>query len=218
MTATVAAGYAGSRVKGMFQTSEQARAARDESFKATGERIAKTLGELKGAAMKVGQMASIGSDVLPKELSNALTKLQKDAPAMSYDVIASQVEAEFGQPPERLFDHFERVPFAAASIGQVHRARTDDGREVVVKVQYPGVDECVDSDLAHLRVALRASGLVSRHHRKGLDGVFHEVRQRLHEELDYCQEADNVRHFRRHHERQWYQRLPVIEPQAVCNL
>src|SRR5690606_5321047 len=91
---------------------------------------------------------------------------------------------EFGQPPDTLYQRFDRLPFASASIGQVHRATTDDGREVVVKVQYPGVDDAVDSDLAHLRLALRASGLI-RVDKKSLDAVFEEVRARLHEELDY---------------------------------
>lgn len=211
MTASVAAGYAGNRVKGLFQTSADARASRERAYRETGERIAKTLGELKGAAMKIGQMASIGSDVLPKELSDALAKLQKEAPPMSYDVIAGQIEAELGAPPERLFARFDREPFAAASIGQVHRARTDDGREVVCKVQYPGVDSSVDSDLAHLKLALKASGLVNKAHRRALDEVFDEIRARLHEELDYCNEADNVRLFRKHHAQHPF----VVVPEVV---
>ena len=212
MTASVAAGYAGSRVKGMFQTSADARETRREQYKQTGERIAQTLGELKGAAMKIGQMASIGSDVLPKELSDALAKLQKDSPPMSFDVIAGQIERELGASPHVLFESFDEEPFASASIGQVHRARTDDGREVVVKVQYPGVDDSVDSDLAHLKIALKASGLVNRVHRAALDDVFVEIRARLHEELDYCNEADNVRRFRAHHAQHDF----VVVPDVVA--
>jgi predicted unusual protein kinase regulating ubiquinone biosynthesis (AarF/ABC1/UbiB family) len=117
---------------------------------------------------------------------------------MPYAVIADQIEREFGQPPERLYTRFERQPFASASIGQVHRARTDDGREVIVKVQYPGVDTSVDSDLAHLKLALRASGLLKMK-RQVINELFEEVRVHLHEELDYCNEADNVRLFRAHH-------------------
>jgi predicted unusual protein kinase regulating ubiquinone biosynthesis (AarF/ABC1/UbiB family) len=92
----------------------------------------------------------------------------------------------------------------------VHRARTDDGREVVVKVQYPGVDEAVDSDLAHLKIALRASGLVKLE-KKALDSTFQELRERLHEELDYCIEADNVRRFREFHaERHPFVAIPEV--------
>src|SRR5690606_33480194 len=198
MTASVAGTYTKSRVASVFKSEDAAEESWSAMNLANGELIAKTLGELKGAVMKVGQMASIARDVLPKELSDALGALQREAPPMPFEVIAEQIEREFGQAPERLFRRFERLPFASASIGQVHRATTDDGQEVVVKVQYPGVDEAVDSDLAHLRLALRASGLM-RIDKKALDAVFEEVRARLHEELDYCNEADNVRTFRELH-------------------
>jgi len=194
MTARVAGGYAKARIKSVFQSDEDAERERADVNTRTGELIAKTLGELKGAVMKVGQMASIARDVLPKEIADALATLQREAPPIPYDVIAEQVEREFGRPPEALFARFDRTPFAAASIGQVHRAQTDDGREVVVKVQYPGVDEAVDSDLSHLRFVLKASGLV-KIKRQTLDALFEELRTRLHEELDYCNEADNVRFF-----------------------
>ena len=128
---------------------------------------------------------------------------------MPYSVIAGQIEKELGAPPEQLFSRFDPKPFASASIGQVHRARTDDGREVVVKVQYPGVDTSVDSDLAHLKVALRASGMV-KVDRKALNAVFEEMRARLHEELDYCNEADNVRYFREFHKRHPFVVVPDV--------
>jgi len=194
MTARVTSRYAGARLRAAFQGSDTAARTLEETHQRSGEVIAKTLGELKGAIMKVGQMASIAGDFLPKELSNALGALQREAPPMPFEVIAEQIERELGDPPDRLFHRFERTPFASASIGQVHRATTEDRREVVVKVQYPGVDEAVDSDLAHFRLALRASGLV-KFKRKDLDAVFEEIRARLHEELDYCNEADNVRTF-----------------------
>ena len=134
MTASVAGNMAVTKVRSLFQNDEDAEAARAESHRESGNLIAQTLGELKGAVMKVGQMASIAHDVLPKELSEALGKLQREAPPMDYAVIAEQVERELGAPPERLFTRFDREPFAAASIGQVHRATTDDGREVVAMV------------------------------------------------------------------------------------
>ena len=198
MTASVAGNYARSRVKSAFLSAESRITEKAAAHEINGQRIAETLGELKGAVMKVGQMASIATDVLPKELATALSSLQKEAPPMPYSVIAEQIRAELGSAPELLFDRFDAAPFAAASIGQVHRARTDDGREVVVKVQYPGVDESCDSDLAHLKIALKASGLV-RLERKVLNQLFEEMRARLHEELDYCNEADNVRLFRKFH-------------------
>ena len=198
MTASVAGNVAKTKLRGLFQSPEEAEAAREAANRESGNRIAETLGELKGAVMKVGQMASIAQDVLPKELSDALSKLQQEAPPMDFQVIADQVEAELGAQPEMLFKRFEREPFAAASIGQVHRATTDDGREVVVKVQYPGVEDAVDSDLTQLKIALRASGIVDVG-REALNASFKEVRARLHEELDYTNEADNVRLFRDFH-------------------
>ena len=199
MTASVAGNFAKGRVKGLFQ-GEEARTRDTQLANAqNGARIAKTLGELKGAAMKFGQLASTAKDLLPNEVVAAMTSLQGDAPPMPYEVIAAQIESEFGSPVERLFDWFDPEPFAAASIGQVHRARTDDGREVVCKVQYPGVDRSVDSDIAHLKLALRASGLIA-FRRQAMDAVFDEMRLRLHEEIDYTNEARNVRNFRRLHE------------------
>lgn len=194
MTAQVAGGYAKSRLKSVFQSSEAAERDQQRTHRRSGELIAKTLGELKGAVMKVGQMASVAREILPRELAEALQTLQREAPPMPFEVIAEQIERELGSPPESLFRRIDRVPFAAASIGQVHRAVTDDGREVIVKVQYPGVDEAVGSDLAHLKLALRASGLL-RIDKKALDAVFAELQTRLLEELDYCNEADNVRYF-----------------------
>jgi predicted unusual protein kinase regulating ubiquinone biosynthesis (AarF/ABC1/UbiB family) len=110
---------------------------------------------------------------------------------------------------EQLFGRFEQRPFASASIGQVHRATLDDGREVVVKVQYPGVDESVDSDLSHLKFALRASGMV-RLDKRALDSLFVELRARLVEELDYCNEADNARAFRAFHKRHPFVVVPEV--------
>ena len=205
MTAQVAGSYAKTRIKSMFQSEEDAERERNAAHELNGGRIARTLGELKGAVMKVGQMASIASDLLPKELAEALRSLQRQAPPVDFAVIARQIESELGAPPEVLFKRFEVEPFAAASIGQVHRATTDDGREVVVKVQYPGVDGAVDSDLAQLKFALKAGGFVKRAtglvdvKQQSLDEVFAEIRARLVEELDYCNEADNVRRFREIH-------------------
>lgn len=205
MTAQVAGSYAKTRIKGLFQSEEEAERERSAAHELNGGRIARTLGELKGAVMKVGQMASIASDLLPKELAEPLRALQRQAPPVEFAVIARQIEAELGAPPEVLFRRFEQAPFAAASIGQVHRATTDDGREVVVKVQYPGVDGAVDSDLAQLKFALKAGGFVKRAtglvdvKQQSLDEVFAEIRARLYEELDYCNEADNVRRFRELH-------------------
>ena len=191
MTASVAGNYASSKLKGMFQNEDAAAASREESMRVAGDRIAKTLGELKGAVMKVGQMASVASDILPRELTEALTKLQKDAPPMAFEVIESQIQQELGGSPDEIFATFDHAPFASASIGQVHRATTHEGEDVIVKVQYPGVDGAVDSDLRQLKLALRASGIINVS-KKALDETFEETRARLHEELNYEHEAGNT--------------------------
>ena len=199
MTASVTGNFVKGQVKGLFQDKEARERDREALDAANGAKIAKTLGELKGAAMKIGQLASMAKDVLPSEVTSALTSLQREAPPMPFEVIRGQIEAELGSPPELLFERFDPEPFAAASIGQVHRARTDDGREVVCKVQYPGVDTSVDADVAQLKFALRASGLI-RFRRQAVDGLFQELRDRLREELDYTNEAENVRRFQRLHQ------------------
>jgi predicted unusual protein kinase regulating ubiquinone biosynthesis (AarF/ABC1/UbiB family) len=209
MTASVASNYAKTQLKTTFQSAEQKLREKAAAHQISGELIAETLGELKGAVMKVGQMASIADDVLPKEIASALRTLQKEAPPMPYPVIEAQIRAELGAAPELLFRSFDQKPFAAASIGQVHRAVTDDGQDVVVKVQYPGVDASCDADLAHLKLALRASGIV-RIHRAGFNALFDELRERIHEELDYTHEADNVRLFREMHKRDAFLVLPRV--------
>jgi predicted unusual protein kinase regulating ubiquinone biosynthesis (AarF/ABC1/UbiB family) len=198
MTASVAGNYAKGQIKGVFQDTETRAQERARTDARSGELIAKTLGELKGAAMKVGQLASVARDILPPDLMSSLSSLQRDAPPMAYDVIQEQIERELGRPPELLFQRFDTEPFAAASIGQVHRATTDDGRDVVVKVQYPGVDSSVDSDISHLKLALRASGMISTR-RSAFDAFFTELRDRMREETDYTHEAQNVRWFRALH-------------------
>ena len=208
LTASVAGDYAFGKVKRAFQSEESARADELASLARIGERIADSLGELKGAAMKMGQMASMAADLLPKELQGALEKLQRDAPPVEFSVIEQMIESEFDQPLASLFEAFEREPFAAASIGQVHRARVD-GRDVIVKVQYPGVDKAVNSDMRHLKLALLASGVL-KVDRKTLEQSFDEISQRMHEELDYCNESDNVRLFRAFHAQHPFVVIPEV--------
>ncbi|MCD6061059.1 MAG: protein kinase, partial [Moraxellaceae bacterium] len=146
----------------------------------------------------VGQIASQFKDVFPKEIADALAKLQKESPPMPFGVIERQIRQELGKDPAEIFAFIDSKPFAAASIGQVHRARTHAGEEVVVKVQYPGVDQCVESDLKHLRMALKLAGVL-RVDKDMLDAIFAEIRRSLVDELDYVKEAQNVREFAAFH-------------------
>ncbi|MEX2473630.1 ABC1 kinase family protein [Marinobacter sp.] len=197
MTASVAGEYAGQRARRLFRT-ENDEGAQSESYTRMADQIADTLGELKGAVMKVGQIASQTQDFLPKEFSDALERLQKEAPPMPFEVIVAQVESELGRPIAELFEYLQETPYAAASIGQVHRARLHDGSDVIVKVQYPGVDESCDSDLKQLRLTLKLGGLLKMP-KEHVDQLFGEIRVRLKEELDYENEARNLEEFRHFH-------------------
>ncbi len=165
-----------------------------------GEEVLSTLGEMKGAAMKVGQIASQMRHLFPEEFADQIAKLQKQSPPMPFNEIRAQIQYSFGFPPEKLFNSFETEPFAAASIGQVHKAITRDGVEVVVKVQYPGVAQSCASDLIHLKRLFSLSGLL-KVDKESLDEVFSEVKDNLMRELDYSQEASNLLEFARLHEK-----------------
>ncbi len=197
MTAGIASNIAKTQVKGLFGAQDD-EDQKIRLYTQIGEQLANTLGEMKGAVMKVGQIASQFKDVFPKEIADALAKLQKESPPMPFAVIEQQIIKELGKAPTEIFAHFDTTPFAAASIGQVHRARTHEGREVVVKVQYPGVEDCVESDLKHLRMALKLAGVL-KVDKDMLDDIFGEIRRSLIDELNYVHEAENARRFAAFH-------------------
>ena len=194
MTASIAGKAAKNSFKHLSSDEEKRLQARSELMQDVGIQIAETLGEMKGAVMKVGQIASQYKDVFPPEVATALEKLQKDAPPMPYTQIRAQIERELKAPVAELFSEFEETPFAAASIGQVHKAILKSGQRVVVKVQYPNVDENCDSDLKQVRMALKIAGVLNMS-KQLQEQLFHEIRQSLHDELDYIKEAHNLRVF-----------------------
>lgn len=191
MTASIAGQAAKSSFKTLTGSEEQRQKARSEMLQSVGIQIADTLGEMKGAVMKVGQIASQYKDVFPPEVAKALEKLQKDAPPMPFAVIKRQIERELGKPINELFSQFDEQPFAAASIGQVHKAALLSGEAVVVKVQYPDIDTNIDSDLKQVRLALKLTGVLNMD--KALqEQIFAEIRDSLYDELDYTKEAHNL--------------------------
>lgn len=198
MSASITRNIATQKVKGLFADEAAKQKSQEQLYADIGKQIAETLGEMKGAVMKVGQIASQVKDILPEEVSQALEVLQKASPPMPYALIRKQVIKALGEPPETLFAEFSEKPFAAASIGQVHRAKTKDGREVVVKIQYPGVKESCDSDLRHLKRLLKLAGLV-KVSSDVIDATFNEIRRTLHEELDYVHEGENLLFFAEHY-------------------
>lgn len=181
---------AASRIASFASPEAVKQARRTAELVKAAEQLVKTLGELKGAAMKVGQMLSLHDPLLPPEVAVVLRALQKQTPRVPFDVIEEQLTRELGDPG-RLFLDFDEEAFAAASIGQVHRAVLRDGREVAVKVQYPRMDRIVEADLANLRRVLKR--LVALVAKVDFEPIWRELRARLREELDYRIEAENVR-------------------------
>lgn len=176
-----------------------------EAVRAAGE-LVKELGALKGLVMKLGQIASYMPGALPPEAQRVLTKLQANTTALEYAQVAAVLREELGDDADALFDSFEREPFAAASIGQVHRAR-HEGRAVAVKIQYPGIEDALRSDL-------KTAGVLGRLGTVGMamDGgaLVDELRDRVLEECDYRQEADNQRAFAALFERMPGARVPAV--------
>lgn len=174
---------------------------------------AEVLGTLRGVAAKVGQMASYVDGVVPEEhraaYETALRGLRAAAPSSSPEAIRGVVEEDLGAPIDRLFASWEPLPFASASIGQVHRATLDDGRRVAVKVQHPGVARAMESDLDNAGVL---EGMASALGAKRFESkrIFEEIKQRFREELDYALEAERQRAFAALHAGDPTIRIPAI--------
>ena len=194
--AKIGLAHAGTSARKVFASTQR----REELSRAreikTAQQVADELGNMKGALMKLGQMASYLDDGLPEPLRVALSQLQSQAPPMSVELVRQEVERELGAPIEKMFAAFDEEPIAAASIGQVHRAilRTPEGEKAVaVKVQYPGVAEAIDADIktADLLGTLLAFGFKSLNPEE----MVLEIKDRLREELDYVNEARNQQLF-----------------------
>ncbi len=188
LTARRGAHWAEVRVRGRRASTEK-RAALEAQFAIrTAEDVAELLGNMKGAIMKAGQMISFVAEGLPPEARAALATLQSDVPPMAPSLAERVVTEDLGAPPEKLFLDWDPVPVAAASIGQVHRAVMPDGRLVAVKVQYPGVDLAIRSDLDNAEMLTAMFAAVAL---KNMDvrPMVDELRRRMGDELDYRLEA-----------------------------
>ncbi|HUH20981.1 MAG TPA: AarF/ABC1/UbiB kinase family protein, partial [Gaiellaceae bacterium] len=196
LVAGQSARWAGTRAANRLRSPEDADAATGERAAALARELVKQLGQLRGAAMKVGQVLStVDFAAIPEsereEFKATLAALRDDVPPLPFKKVRKLLEEELGGTVSDHFESFEEEAFAAASIGQVHRAVTLDGDEVAVKLQYPGVAEAVESDLRNLSLLLP---LVKRL-APGLDvkALYSELRERIAEELDYEIEAQNHR-------------------------
>jgi predicted unusual protein kinase regulating ubiquinone biosynthesis (AarF/ABC1/UbiB family) len=192
--------YAGTRAANLARSKEEAASHLDRRHLEAAERMVDTLGTMKGAAMKIGQLASfIDTDFLPEEYrdlyQDKLSNLRSSAPAMPWSKVKGVLEEEWEDPIEELFEDFEHEAAAAASIGQVHRATLPDGRLVAVKIQYPGVAEALRADMQNAGMLMRLAKAIA----PGLDAkaAAAELKERVLEELDYEYEAQNQRAFSR---------------------
>ena len=202
--------YAARSPRLLFASVEQRGRLRHDLALRSADEVADELGSMKGVLMKLGQMASYIYDDMPLTFRKAMSRLQHKAPPMTAALAASVIVEELGDRPERLFAQWDPLPFAAASIGQVHRAITRDGRAVAVKVQYPGIARSITSDLRNVGLLRRIVGAAF----PGLDtrSLVDELGERLQEEVDYLREAESQELFAR-----YYEGHPVIRVPHVLN-
>jgi predicted unusual protein kinase regulating ubiquinone biosynthesis (AarF/ABC1/UbiB family) len=192
--------YAGTKAAGVARSKEGAAEKLENRHLETAMKLVSALGEMKGAAMKLGQLASfVDTEFLPPEYrelyQEQLAKLRTSAPPMPWSRVVKVLEEEYECDLSELFAEIEEEAFAAASIGQVHRAELLDGQRVAVKIQYPGVAEALESDLRNAGTIVRLAKALA----PGLDpkAIAEELRERVLEELDYEYEAQNQRTFAR---------------------
>ena len=159
-------------------------------------KVADRLSHLRGAAMKLGQMISMDAgDFLPAELTQVLARLRDNAHHMPPQQLQQVLTAQWGKDWRTRFHRFEPRPIAAASIGQVHRATTHDGRELAIKVQYPGIRESIDADIDNVATLLRVSGLLPRE--LDIAPLLAEAKRQLADEADYLREGEQMAQFGR---------------------
>jgi predicted unusual protein kinase regulating ubiquinone biosynthesis (AarF/ABC1/UbiB family) len=199
LTTTVGSSYLWQALKRPFQSASRTEQTLLAAHIRNAQRVVAGSKELRGAFMKLTQMLSMRNDLFPAEALEVLSVVQSSVPPMPYEQIRGLLTEELGAPPEERFRRFEREAFAAASLGQVHRAELPAGDPVVVKVQYPGVADTVRQDVKNIKALLRVfTGIARDVMRQDVDRdeVAAELEARLHEELDYLNEAANLERFR----------------------
>lgn len=200
LATSVGTSYLWNAIRAPFQSAGKREQALLETHIKNAMRIVDSSRELRGAFTKLVQMLSMRDDILPTEVLHVLSSVQSHVPPMDYALIREQIRRELGKPPEESYASFDTEAFAAASLGQVHRARLHSGEEVVVKVQYPGVEDTVKQDLQNIKALLHVFTLIARDvMRQRIDpsDVYRELEARLYEELDYLNEATNIERFQK---------------------
>src|ERR1700760_2492388 len=213
---TQGARYAGTKAANVARSEEAGQEKLEQRHLETAMKMVGALGQMKGAAMKLGQFASfIDTEFIPEEYreiyQEQLGKLRSEAPAMPWEQVVKVLEEEYdGEPLSEYFAEIEHEAFAAASIGQVHRAELLDGRAVAVKIQYPGIAEAMEADLRNAGTLVRLAKAIA----PGLDAkaIAEEIRERMMEELDYEYEAQNQRTFSRAYRDHPFIYVPEVIP------
>ncbi len=194
LQAKIAAAYLFYWVRGWFTNAAQREQMLAETHWRTAARVLDSMGYLRGAVMKVGQTLANFPDIVPAEFVETLEQLHFSAPPMHWSLLREMVFNELGEDPENLFDSFEKRAFAAASLGQVHRARLKGGHEVAVKIQYPGIARTISQDFRNLLLFMLPARLSADW--ENTREQFDDLRTRLERETDYEREAATLQKVR----------------------
>ncbi len=199
------------RMRQLVAARERRRELEEQFHVQTAAEAAALMGNMKGVFMKIGQIVSFASDAMPEQAQQALRGLQQQAPPMAWSVVREVLQAELGGDLGRRFKSVDEEPLAAASIGQVHRARLLTGEQVVLKVQYPGVDTAIENDLKFAGGI--AAMITSVHKNADANAIVAELKERLVEEVDYRRELANQQLFRKLWAGHPLVRIPAVHPE-----
>lgn len=210
LSASTGAGYLASKVRGL----RDAEGAEQRFHAETAEKMLELLGSMRGAAMKLGQIASfVDLDMTPEAQQTyheVLASLRDNAPAEEPGAISGVIEEQYGAGPDKVFAAWDPIPVASASIGQVHKATLPGGADVAVKVQYPGVAETIEADLANVELFAPMAKMVSPN--LAIRPLMEEMRSRLVDELDYQREAEYQQAFHARYDGHPFIHVPAVEP------
>lgn len=194
LQAKIAAAYLFYWLRGWFKSADEKQRLLAETHWRTALRLLDSMSYLRGAAMKVGQTLANFPDIAPREIVETLEKLHYDVPPMHWSLLREMVHNELGDDPENIFAEFDKRAFAAASLGQVHRARLKSGEEVAIKIQYPGIARTVREDFRNLQTFLLPARLTRDW--ESTKDQFEDLRMRLGQETEYELEASNLQKVR----------------------
>ena len=198
--AKVGLNHVGFKTKNLFSSTEKIEQSQKRHEEKIGKIIFSVLSQLRGTALKVSQLLSQEADILPETVREQLKTACHQVPPINRALIRKQIVQELGKAPNQIFEGFNSQAFAAASIGQVHRAKTEDDQLIAVKIQYPGIGATIESDLKMIEKLFwtlsKTSNLMPR--QSVIDQAMQEMKARLTEEVDYHIEAENLKYFRLH--------------------